>query len=104
MKKKHGGGGSPPPEIFRIFHKIFFTFLTKFDNDYFQIMKNNTGGLGGGAPQKIFATLQAKILLTSQKNANQQGGGVKTSVKISRDITVVSLQGFGSPFDSLGKR
>ena len=71
-------------ENFRIFHKIFFTFLTKFDNDYFQIIKTVPEVWGGGAPQNFFATLQTKILLTSQKNANQQGGGQNECKNLAR--------------------
>ena len=48
------------------------------------------GGLGGGAPQNFFAILGAKILLENTKKTNKQGG-VKTTVKISRDITVMPL-------------
>ena len=57
-----------PPSVYRL--------SNNFDNDSFQIMKNNTGGLGGGrSPQKIFAILQSKILLTSQKKMLTNKGG-----------------------------
>ena len=64
-----GSGGAKPPGKFSHFSQNLIMIISK--------------------SWKNFATLQAKILLTSQKNSNQQGGGVKTSVKISRDITVI---------------
>ena len=50
-------------------------------------MKKRPGGSGAGAPQKIFSIIGSKILLKNKKKANKQGG-VKTTVKISRNITV----------------
>ena len=79
MKKRQGGSGGakPPQENFVRFDKVILTFFTKFgglnegnfDNDDFGIVRKNTGGLGGGAPQKIFSILGAKILLKNQKKS-----------------------------------
>ena len=55
-------------------------------HDDFGIVRKNTGGLGGGAPQKKFSILGAKILLKNQKKKLTNNGGVKTTVKISRSV------------------
>ena len=43
--------------------------------------------LGADPPPEMFAILGSKIFLTT-KNMLTNKGGIKTSVKISRDITV----------------
>ena len=47
------------------------------------------GGVGADPLQKIFAILGSKILLTTKKMLTNKEG-IKTSVRISRDITVTN--------------
>ena len=54
-----------------------------------KLWENYRGSWERTPPQKFFAILGSKILLTT-KNMLTNKGGVKTSVKISRDITVCS--------------
>ena len=88
-EKTMGGlGGEVPRENFRISEKIIFTSFTNFDNDYFKIMQSITGVWGAEPSKKVLQFWSLKSFWHLKKNANQQGRGVKTSVKLSRDITV----------------
>ena len=73
------GGVAPPRKMF-VFLQCNFDIFIKFgginehDDDNFEIMDKNTWGLGGGALQKMFAIIGAKIRL-KKKRANKQVGG-----------------------------
>ena len=62
------GWGESAPENFRI-----------FDNDYFETMKK-LPGVWGAVPPELFVMCGAKILLTSKKSANQQGGSKRVKI------------------------